>query len=78
MGESSLFKQVPGDYHPHYLVCAFQDLMDSQITHEFLDAVITEISVPTMHLQGVISHPGAELRCDFFGHCGIYSLIGII
>lgn len=52
--------------------------MDAKVTHVFLDAVVLQVTVSTVHLEGVIADARAELGCHFFGHSRVDGLVGII
>ena len=52
----SFLEQVACDYHPHYLVRPLEDLVHSQVPHHLLYPVVSQVAVPSVHLQRVVCH----------------------
>ena len=60
--------QIARDDHPHDLIRAFKDLMDPQIAHDLLNAIIGKVSVAAMELQALVRNAAAGFRSQLFGH----------
>ena len=52
--------------------------MDSEVTDEFLDAVLAKVAVATVHLKGIVSHSRAELCGYFLCHSGVYCFVRVV
>jgi len=61
----------------HYFVCAFQYLVDSQIPKHTLYWVVFEISISSVHLEGIIDNVETFICSELFGHCAVHSVIWV-
>ncbi len=52
--------------------------MNTQVSHVFFDAVLAKVTVPTVHLKGVVADIRAKLGCYFFGHGGVEGCVLVL
>lgn len=52
--------------------------MDSQISYEFLDPVLFQVSITAVHLQRVVADSWAKLGGYFLGHGWVYGFVWVV
>ena len=67
-GKQSAADQGAGDDDPHDLVGAFENLVDAQIAHQFLDAVVMQIAVAAKQLQRIVGDLETAVGDEALGH----------
>jgi hypothetical protein len=52
--------------------------MNSQVAHVLLNSILLQVTVTTVHLQGVISNPRTEFSGYLLGHRGVNGLVLVV
>lgn len=52
--------------------------MDSQVADVLFYAILLQVTVTAVHLQGVVGDPRAEFGGDLLRHCGVDGLVLVV
>ena len=76
MNCSIVLKQSSLDNMHHNFIGSFENGMHSEISEESLNRVLFEISITSMHLEGIVDYVKASICSDLLSHRTVHSVVG--